>query len=331
MLASWRIAVCLFLLVDIARAADDPAPRQSDDAQPPQSQPAGVGWDHVRPELRDGIVAQANALGQTPDEFLERMFLRHLADKVTETYAAMTDLTVECKVYVSLKMAPPGSQPKVEFDEAAPLVATVLWKMKPNQQFRVEAYDGDRLIWGMVSSDQTKGPNKRSIAVQWTPTVQSKPYEEAYIDDDGQWIGTVGEIQPNLLPGCSVLGMFRLSLVGGSERHPSSLFQIAYRSLMREGIYGGMKSATGGGLCHCVRFDSGDEYTRVYIDPQELRLRQIDDLHALINFMTGAVGGSGSVRYIFRHISNDPLPDSEFEAPDPGKRKIVDMDKLFPH
>jgi len=329
--ASCRVVVVAFLLAGIAKGADEPPAQEQREVKPAETQPTAPGWDQVKPELRAGILAEAKALGQTPDELTERMFLRYLADKVTETYAGMTDLTVECKVFVSVKMFPLGSEPKVQFDEAAPQVATVLWKMKPNQQFRVEAYDGDRLIWGMVSSDETKAPNQRSIAVQWTPTVQSKPYEEGYVDDAGRWVGTVGDIEANLLPGRCTLGMFRLGLIGGSDCRRSSWTYYAIRSQIREGVYEGLKRTADGTLCHSVRRDGRGDYYRFYIDPESYYLLQWDDLSAFRIFPTDEVIGVASHRFLCHHISNDPLPESDFEAPDPGERRIVDMDELFPH
>lgn len=335
--ACCRIAVVSYFLVGLVGGADDPSLVKIDEVGPACSQPAASGgvedspwrWEQAKPELRDGIAAQAKALGQSPDAFLERMFLRHLADTVTETYAAMTDLTVECQVYVSLKMIPPSDQPKIEFDDAAPLVATALWKMKPNQQFRVEVRDGDRFIWGMVSSDETKEPNKRSIAVQWTPTMQSKPYEEGYFKD-GRWYGSIGEIQPNLMPGRCTLAMFRACLIGGSECNRNSWFFYILNTLIRKGVYEGLKSAADGSICHCIKYDGGDDYYRYYIDPKTYHLRQHEELSTLTLFETNQIIGIGSHRYLYRHISNDPIPESEFAAPDPGDRTLVDMAKLFP-
>lgn len=335
--ACCRIAVVSYFLVGLVGGADEPSLVKIDEVGPACSQPAASGgvedspwrWEQAKPELRDGIAAQAKALGQSPDAFLERMFLRHLADTVTETYAAMTDLTVECQVYVSLKMIPPSDQPKIEFDDAAPLVATALWKMKPNQQFRVEVRDGDRFIWGKVSSDETKEPNKRSIAVQWTPTMQSKPYEEGLFNGE-HWKGSGHEIRSDLLPGRCVLGMFWVSLIGGSECYRNSWFYSSFRPRVRDGIYEGMRRAADGSLCHSVRYDIGEEYFRYYIDPDKYYFRQTEDLGTMMAWETEKIVGVASHRFLFRHVSDDMLPESEFAAPDPGDRTLVDMAKLFP-
>jgi hypothetical protein len=322
-------------LVTFAWNAAWSSPPAKDENDQAQSRPSAAGWDQTRPELRDGILAQAKALGQTPDEFLERIFLRHLADKVTETYSAMTDLTIESQVYISTKKLDGAKDRTLEVDAAAPLAARVRWRMKPNQRFRAEAYVNDKVVWGMVSSDETLAPNKRSIAVQWTASEQTQPYEEGLFVDD-RWVGSGQALPTDAIPGRCTVGVFMAGWLGGSEYHKNSIIYNLFRDRIRNGRYMGITQSLNSTPCHTIGYDIVEPDHSIsarfyyFIDINTYSLLEEDIVNAMRLYGSGQIIGSQTNRMLFLHSSTEPIPDEAFKAPDPGDRRLVDMKELFP-